>query len=149
MKKLLALLLVAAPLGAAQQTVVVPDVNVENTNVIDGIQLDVTVTLPPPDSAAVARDEAAARAMAAIEEYLANCGCMNQGPSGVTQVATAGIVLALGLIWLELRKGNKDGMDGAPGAPGHDGADGADGQDGQDGVDAQDHKHDDDSESEH
>ena len=101
--RLLALLLLAAPLSA-QQTVVVPDVIVENTNVIDGIAVDVTVELPPPDSAAVARDEAAQRSMDAIADYLQDCGCVSTGPTTVNVIANAGLTLAAFFIGWQLKR---------------------------------------------
>ncbi len=133
-------LLFVGPLSA-QQTVVVPDVNVT----VPVPEVTVNVEAPPPDPEAVAREEAAIRAEEriadAIEAWVENCGCVSQGSSGVTQIATAGIVFALGLIWWELRKGNTNGVDGAPGRDGADGSDGTNGQDGvdgRDGVDGQD-----------
>lgn len=124
--RLFALLLLAAPLSA-QQTVIVPNVDVAAPNVTN----EVTVNVPPLDSALVAaqiaRDEAAIRQMEIIAAYFEDCGCTSQGGSRATQVATGGIALFLGLIWWELRKGSKDGIDGAPGKDGKDGADGQDG----------------------
>lgn len=97
------LLLLAVPLSA-QQTVVVPDVNVEIENLIDSIQVSLTVEMPPPDSAQVARDEAAQRAMDAIADYLAYCGCVNTSPSTVNVVTNVGLTLAAIFIGWQLKR---------------------------------------------
>lgn len=101
MRYLITVLLLSAPLSA-QQTVVVPDVNVEVENVIDSISVHVTLEQPEPDSAQIARDEATERAMEAIAEYLATCGCMESGSSSV--VTNAGLTLAAFFIGWQLKR---------------------------------------------
>ncbi len=152
MKKLLALLLVAAPLGAQEIPRNISIVPATNDITINVDSLAFTLEVPPPDSDAVAREEAAIaaeeRIADAIEAWVENCGCVDQGPTTVNVIANAGLTVAAFLIAWQLR-GIKNRPGGGDGADGQDGQDGADGQDGRDGVDAQDHKHDDDSESEH
>lgn len=96
-------LVVAAPLSA-QQTVVVPDVNVDIENVIDSIGVILTVELPSPDSAQVARDEAAQRAMDAIATYLEDCGCVNAGPTTINVLTNAGLTLAAFFIGWQIKR---------------------------------------------
>jgi hypothetical protein len=140
MKYLICALLVASPLAAQDNTVItIQDTTV--VNIFDNDSTFIFIEQAPRDSAQVARDEAAARAMSDIADYLENCGCVNQGTSRATQIATGGIAFFLGLIWWELRKGNKDGADGADGAAGKDGATGPTGPTGPPGEDA---SHDDD-----
>ena len=100
---LLAALLLAVPL-AAQQTVVVPDVDVTVENRIDSIAVGVTVTFPEPDSASVARSEAAERAMRAIEEYLAECGCTGGGTSAIVRVGQGLLTVAAFWIGYQLKR---------------------------------------------
>ncbi len=115
----------------AQQTVVVPDVNVENTNVIDGIQLDVTLTMPPCDSACVARDEATQRFRDRFVEWMDTCGCVNQGPATtVNVISNIALTLAVLLVAYQISKGREDGKDGVDGQAGPQGEPGQDGQDG-------------------
>ena len=101
--KLLALLLLVVPLSA-QQTVVVPDVVVEVENVIDSIVVNLTLEQEEPDSASVAREEAAERAMEAITDYLENCACVDRGPTTVNVVANAGLTLAAFFIGWQLKR---------------------------------------------
>lgn len=102
--KLLALLLLAAPLSAQlPETITIEPAQVTNIINLDSIALGVTVEYAPRDSAAVARDEAAQRTMDAIAEYLENCGCVNTGPSTVNVIANAGLTLAAFLIAWQLK----------------------------------------------
>ena len=94
-------LLLAAPLSA-QQTVVVPDVNVEVQ--VEPTPIEITIEVPPPDSASAARDVAAQRAMESIADYLENCGCLNQGTSTVVRVGQGALVLAAFFIGLQLKR---------------------------------------------
>jgi len=96
------LLAVGMPLSAQiPETITLEPADVDITNVIN---LDsITLILPPPDSASVARDEAAQRAMDAIAEYLENCDCTSQGPNNVTVMANAALTVAAFLIVWQLR----------------------------------------------
>lgn len=106
MRLLAVLLLLAAPLAAQDRNIAI--VPAETTNEItinlDSIALGVTIELPPPDSAAVARDEAAQRTMDAIAGYLENCGCVNTGSSRATVLANAGLTLAAFFIGWQLKR---------------------------------------------
>lgn len=93
----------AAPLSA-QQTVVVPDVIVEVENVIDSVLVNVTLKQEPRDSAQIAREEASERAMDAISEYLATCGCVDSGTSNVSVVTNVGLTLAAFFIGWQLKR---------------------------------------------
>ncbi len=133
MRYLLTLLLLAAPLSA-QQTVVVPDVTVPITNVIDGIRLDVDVQLPPTDSARAAVQQQFHEAAIA---YMENCGCMNTGPSTATVVSNAALTVAVLLVAWRIGKnehsGHSDGQPGETGLRGVPGMDGATGPEGPEG----------------
>lgn len=98
-----AIILFAAPLSA-QQTVVVPNVNVEVENVIDSIRLNLTVTMPEPDSAQIAREEEGLRLTQALADYMENCGCIDRGSSNVSVVANAGLTLAAFFIGWQLKR---------------------------------------------
>ncbi len=106
---ILAITGVAVPLSAqVQSTTLVPDINV----VVNGDTIVVNVEVPPPDSAQVARDEAALRAMEAIAEYLENCDCADRGSSNVTVVANAALTVAAFLIvWRLGQIANKEHPD--------------------------------------
>ena len=93
--KLFILLLFAFPLSA-QQTVVIPDMNiiVEPTPIVN--EITVIVEAAPLDSAGVARQEAATQAMADIVIYLAEREPV--GTSNVIRIANAGLTLAAFLI---------------------------------------------------
>lgn len=106
---LLALLL-AAPLSAQQQsTTLVPDVIVEN--IVPVPSLTVNVEPPPPDSASIARDEASERAMNAISDYLATCGCVDSGSSNVSVATNVGLTLAAFFIGWQLKRIADNGPD--------------------------------------
>jgi len=129
-------LVVAAPLAAQGNTVI----TVNDTTVVTIYDNDSTfifIEQAPRDSAAVARDEAAARAMREIADYLENCGCVSTGPTYVNVAVNAGLTLAAFLIAWQLRGIKNNGVDGTDGVDGKDGVDGVDGKDGQD------HEHDD------
>ena len=100
--------LVVAPLSAQDQVgtirVDAPAVEITNDHPITN---EITLELPPPDSASIARDEASERAMNAISDYLATCGCVDSGPSNVSVVTNIGITAALFFIGWQL-KGIKD-----------------------------------------
>ncbi len=104
---------------SAQQTVVVPDVNVEVTNVIDSVLVSITLEQPVADSAQVAREEAAERAMDAISEYLATCGCVDGGPS--TYNVVANVVLTAAVVVIAWKIGKEQGPPGVTGTPGERG----------------------------
>jgi len=95
------LLLLATPLSA-QQVVVVPDI--QNTVNVEPTPIEIPVEAATPDSAAVARDEAAQRAMDAIADYLAECDCLNQGTSAVVRVGQGALVLAAFWIAYQLKR---------------------------------------------
>lgn len=100
----LLVLLLAVPLSAQQDISIVPAQAGDITINIDSIAVTVIVELPPPDSAAVARDEATQRAMASIADYLENCGCVNTGPTTVNVLANAGLTLAAFFIGWQLKR---------------------------------------------
>ncbi len=156
--RLLAMLLLAAPL-AAQQTVVVPDVIVEVENVIDSIAVSVTVGRAERDSAEIARDEAAQRAIDNIATYLETCGCMNTGPSRAVVIGNAALTFAVLLVAYQIGKGRPDhhpgeagpagergppGESGSPGPPGEAGPPGLPGERGEPGEQGEPGEHHDD-----
>ncbi len=138
---LLVLLLLAAPLSAQlPETITLEPAVVNQGDIIinfDSLRaiLEDVFAVQEPDSAEVARLELEARALRATIDWYENCGCVNQGTSRTTTIATGGIALFLGLIWWELRSGNRDGVDGKDGAKGATGEPGSDGADGKDGAD--------------
>ncbi len=109
------LLLLAAPLSA-QQTVVVPDVNVDIENVIDSVAVSVTLEQPAPDSAQIAREAATERAMDAISIYLETCGCVDRGPSTVN--VAANVILTAAVVVIAWKIGKEKGPRGPAGTPG-------------------------------
>ncbi len=122
--RLLILLLLAAPLSA-QQTVVVPDVNVQVEPTPITIENNVEVM---SDSAMIAnlnRNLEALRVEIAAQECN-TCG----GANTTTKVAVAVLIPVLVWIAWELR-GIKNNSEGIPGQPGKDGSDGVDGVDGE------------------
>ncbi len=122
--RLLILLLLAAPLSA-QQTVVVPDVNVQVEPTPITIENNVEVM---SDSAMIAnlnRNLEALRVEIAAQECN-TCG----GANTTTKVAVAVLIPVLVWIAWELR-GIKNNSEGIPGADGKDGSDGVDGVDGE------------------
>ena len=123
--KLLLALVLAAPLSA-QQTVVVPDVNIDNVVNIDSLRVDVTVELPPPDSAKIAREEAAERANNAIAEYIATCDCIDRGPSTFNYVANS--LLTAAVIVIAWKIGKEKGAPGERGPAGETGPQGPAGE---------------------
>jgi hypothetical protein len=143
--------LVVAPLSAQDLPRRIEIAPAEVTNIING---DTTVVnVVGCDDACVAREEAAVRAEEriadAIEAWVENCGCVDQGTSNVVRIGQGALVVAAFLIAFQL-KGIKDGLSDVNGQDGENGQDGHDGQDGQDGVDGQDadsHTHDDDNDS--
>ncbi len=110
----LALLLLAAPLSAQvpDRFVIEPAQVTLGDNIIKLDSINLTVTMPATDSVAAAVQQ---QFHQAVISYLETCGCMESGPSPVNQIATGGIVLALGLIAWQL-KGIKDktGVEDAP-----------------------------------
>lgn len=134
--RLLALLLLAAPLSA-QQTVVVPDVNVQVEPTPITIENNVQVM---SDSAMVANFNANMDAFRAYLEQERECNTCG-GASTTTKVAVAVLIPVLVWIAWELR-GIKNNSAGIPGEPGKDGSDGVDGEDGH-----HDHRHKHDDES--
>lgn len=136
--RLLILLLLAAPLSA-QQTVVVPDVNVQVEPTPITIENNVEVM---SDSAMIAnlnRNLEALRLEIAAQECN-TCG----GANTTTKVAVAVLIPVLVWIAWELR-GIKNNSEGIPGERGRDGKDGVDGEDGEDGHHDHRRKHDDES----
>ncbi len=146
--RLMLLLLLAAPLGA-QQTVVVPDVNVPITVSPTPFVNNINVMT---DSAMIANLNENLRL---LREDIAAGECNTCGGANTTTKVAVAILLPV-LVWIawELRgiKNNSErsggvgaqgvgginGVDGQDGADGTDGADGADGQDGAPGADGQD-----------
>ncbi len=135
-KSLFALLLLAAPLSA-QQTVVVPDVNVPIT--VEPTPIEITVQVQGPDSAQLA---AALRAQEAIAAYFENCGCINTGPSKLSVASNAALTLAVLIVAWRVGKGRPDhhpgetgpqGIPGPPGEPGEPGERGPHGPQGEPG----------------
>ena len=119
------LFLLAAPLSA-QQTVVVPDVIVT----VEPTPIEITVEAQPLDSAQVARDEAAQRAMEIIADYLETCGCVNTGPSTVTVIGNAALTFAVLLVAYQVGKERPDHHPGPAGPPGEPGPAGPTGETG-------------------
>lgn len=86
-----------------------------------------------PDTAAARRAEAALDAEERIADILDawECGCGGGGSLvNLTSVATSGVAFMLGLIWVEMKWGKKDGADGVDGEDGATGPTGPAGQDG-------------------
>ncbi len=133
--RLLVLLLLAAPLSA-QQTVVYPDVQIDNTVNVEPTPIEITVM---SDSVMISNLN---RNLEALRQQIADSE--RGGANTTTKIAVAVLIPVLVWIAWELR-GIKNNSAGIPGEPGRDGSDGVDGQDGEDG-DHHDHKrkHDDD-----
>lgn len=100
----LILLFLAVPLSA-QQTIVVPDVNVvvEPTPITNEINVEVM-----SDSVRLDR---IADALEGIAEAIAECGCEDQGTSTVVRVGQGALVLAAFFIGYQLKRiaDSKDG----------------------------------------
>lgn len=108
MRLTLALLLLAVPLSA-QQTVVVPDVRNEITNLIEDIALSLTIT-HQPDSAEVARQEESLRLTQNLADFIEECGCIGGGSSSTTVQLGVSVALPL-LTWIAIslhRNANKE-----------------------------------------
>lgn len=100
--RLFVLLLFAVPLSAQQtQTTVVPDVEI--TVEVGPTPFEITVEVMP-DSVRLAR---IADAMESLAQAIAECRCVDSGPSTVNVVANAGLMLAAFFIAWQL-KGIKD-----------------------------------------
>lgn len=96
--------LLAVPLSAQQDISIVPAQAGDIIINIDSIALGVTVEFAPRDSASIARDEAAQRAMESIASYLENCGCVSTGPSTVNILSNAGLTIAALFIGWQLKR---------------------------------------------
>ncbi len=99
----IAALLFAAPLAAQGNTVI----TVNDTTVVTIFDNDTTVIIinfPQADSAEVARQEGADRAMRAIADYLENCGCVDSGGAGTTVVKYGVPVVAVLIGFLGIRR---------------------------------------------
>ena len=132
--RLLALLLLAAPL-AGQQTVVVPDVNVQGDSIFITNEVNVEVMSDSVMIANLNRNLEALRVIIA-EQECNTCG----GANTTTKIAVAVLIPVLVWIAWELR-GIKNNSEGVPGPAGQDGSDGQDGEDGEDGHDDDDDDH--------
>lgn len=136
MRLALALLLLAAPLGAQQQsTTLVPDINV-NLPPLE-ITNEITVMSDSAMIVNLAENNRLLREMLLADRECDTCG----GANRTTKIAVAVLIPVLAWIAWEIR-GLKNATGSIPGEPGQDGSDGQDGQDGQDGK--HDHGHDDD-----
>ena len=105
-------LAIAAPVTGQDQvgtiTVDAPAVEITNEHPITN---EITLELPPPDSASIARDEASERAMNAISDYLATCGCVDSGRSNVSVATNVGLTFAALFIGWQLKRIADNGPD--------------------------------------
>lgn len=122
---------------SAQQTVVVPDVDIT----VNGDTIVVNVTVMS-DSTMLANLN---RNLEALHQQIADSECNTCGGANTTTKIAVAVLIPV-LVWIawELR-GIKNNSAGVPGEPGKDGSDGVDGEDGTDGH--HDHGHRDDDES--
>ena len=99
----IAALLLAAPLAAQDDNRVITLNDTTVVTIYDNDSTFIFIEFPQPDSAEVARQDAATRAMESIAEYLATCGCVDGG-GGTTIISTAAISLGLLFIGWQIRK---------------------------------------------
>ncbi len=135
---LLAAFLIVAPLSG-QQTVVYPDVQIDNIVNVEPTPIEITVM---SDSAMIANLN---ENLEALREQIAAGECNSCGGTSTTTKFALGVVGPL-LLWMaiSLHRGSKDSPDhhpgergpvGPAGPPGPQGEPGKDGKDGKDGED--------------